>query len=85
MEWLKATLGVSFAPLDRGIEVDRVDLGRLRRESCHARAEGHNVRELVLCGELLPGHEYRDSGCGWKPVLGERKWAHRVSRSECDD
>ena len=28
----EATLGMSFAPLDRGIEVDRVDLGRLRRE-----------------------------------------------------
>jgi fatty-acyl-CoA synthase len=53
----EATLGVTFAPLDRGLEVDRVDLGRLRREGRATPAEGDNVRELVLCGELLPGHE----------------------------
>jgi len=53
----EATLGVSFAPLNRGLEVDRVDLGRLRREGRATPAEGDNVRELVLCGELLPGHE----------------------------
>jgi fatty-acyl-CoA synthase len=53
----EATLGVTFAPLDRGLEVDRVDLGRLRREGRATPAEGDNVRELVLCGEHLPGHE----------------------------
>jgi fatty-acyl-CoA synthase len=53
----EATLGVTFAPLDRGLEVDRVDLGRLRREGRATPGEGDNVRELVLCGEHLPGHE----------------------------
>ncbi|HVO45334.1 MAG TPA: fatty acyl-AMP ligase [Steroidobacteraceae bacterium] len=53
----EATLGVSFAPLGRGLEVDRVDLGRLRREGRATPADGDNVRELVFCGERLPGHE----------------------------
>jgi fatty-acyl-CoA synthase len=53
----EATLGISFAPLDRGIEVDRVDLGRLRREGRATPADGDNVRELVLCGHLLRGYE----------------------------
>ena len=59
----EATLGISFAPLDRGLEVDRVDLGRLRREGRATPADGDNVRELALCGERLPGHELeiRDS------------------------
>lgn len=59
----EATLGISFAPLGRGLEVDRVDLGRLRREGRATPADGDNVRDLVLCGEPLPGHELeiRDS------------------------
>ncbi len=58
----EATLGISFAPLDRGLEVDRVDLARLRREGHASPAEGDNVRELVLCGELLPRHELEIRG-----------------------
>ena len=53
----EATLGVTFAPLDRGIEVDRVDLGRLRREGRAMPADGDNVRDLVQCGVVLPSHE----------------------------
>ncbi len=53
----EATLGISFAPLERGMEIDRVDLGRLRREGRATPADGDNVRELVLCGEPLSGHE----------------------------
>jgi fatty-acyl-CoA synthase len=53
----EATLGVTFAPLDRGIEVDRVDLGRLRREGRAIPADGDNVRDLVQCGVVLPSHE----------------------------
>jgi fatty-acyl-CoA synthase len=53
----EATLGVTFAPLDRGIEVDRVDLGRLRREGRAVAADGDNVRDLVQCGVVLPSHE----------------------------
>jgi fatty-acyl-CoA synthase len=53
----EATLGMTFAPLDRGIEVDRVDLGRLRREGRAVPADGENVRDLVICGRPLPDHE----------------------------
>jgi fatty-acyl-CoA synthase len=68
----EATLGISFAPLDRGLEIDRVDLGRLRREGRATPADGDNVRELVLCGEPLPGHELeiRDSAGN---ILQERE------------
>jgi fatty-acyl-CoA synthase len=68
----EATLGISFAPLGRGLEVDRVDLGRLRREGRAIPADGDNVRELVLCGETLPGHELeiRDSAGN---ILQERE------------
>ncbi len=50
----EATLGITFAPLDRGIEVDRVDLGSLRREGRAIPADGDSVRDLVQCGKVLP-------------------------------
>ena len=59
----EATLGITFAPLDRGIELDTIDLDLLESE---ARAvpitdkNGHGqgrTRAFVLCGEVLPGHE----------------------------
>jgi fatty-acyl-CoA synthase len=68
----EATLGVTFAPLNRGLEVDRVDLGRLRRDNRAIPAEADNVRDLVLCGEVLPGHEVeiRDAD---DRILGQRE------------
>jgi fatty-acyl-CoA synthase len=68
----EATLGISFGPLDHGIEVDRVDLGGLRREGRATPADGDNVRELVLCGELLRGHELEIRGANGA-VLQERE------------
>ncbi len=57
----EATLGITFAPLDRGIELDNIDLDLLEQE---ARAEpiaadngSNRTRTFVLCGEVLPGHE----------------------------
>jgi fatty-acyl-CoA synthase len=75
----EATLGISFAPLDRGIEVDRVDLGRLRREGRATPADGDSVRELVLCGLPLSGHELeiRDTD---GTVLREREVGRIVVR-----
>ena len=75
----EATLGMSFAPLDRGIEVDRVDLGRLRREGRAVPAEGENVRDLVICGTPLPDHELqvRDATGA---VLAERQVGHILFR-----
>lgn len=55
----EATLGISFAPLDRGLEVDRVDLDQLRAEHRAVPANGADgsVRELAFCGRVVPGHE----------------------------
>jgi fatty-acyl-CoA synthase len=75
----EATLGMSFAPLDRGIEVDRVDLGRLRREGRAVPADGENVRDLVICGKPLPDHELqvRDAEGA---VVAERQVGHIMFR-----
>ena len=65
----EATLAISFAPIDRGFETDLVDLDRLEAEGVAA-APVHpdaRVRELVLCGRAIPGHEIEirdDRGIG---------------------
>lgn len=55
----EATLALSFAPLDTGIQTDTVDLDRL--EDGHvAEAPGPDTkreRDFVLCGPPLPEHE----------------------------
>jgi fatty-acyl-CoA synthase len=75
----EATLGMSFAPLDHGIEVDRIDLGRLRREGRAVPADGENVRDLVICGEPLPDHELQIRHAEGS-VLAERQVGHIMFR-----
>jgi fatty-acyl-CoA synthase len=70
---------MSFAPLDRGIEVDRVDLARLRREGRAVPADGGNVRDLVICGKPLPHHELQVLDAEGA-VLTERQVGHIVFR-----
>jgi len=57
----EATLGITFAPLDRGIELDNVDLDLLEQEARAvpiAANDGSNrTRAFVLCGHVLPSHE----------------------------
>ncbi len=55
----EATLAVSFAPLDRGIETDRIDLDLLEEEgrAVPPSRSNHRTREFALCGRVLPGHE----------------------------
>jgi fatty-acyl-CoA synthase len=57
----EATLGIAFAPLDRGIELDNVDLDRLEQEARAVPIANDNhharTRAFVLCGQILPGHE----------------------------
>jgi len=70
----EATLAVSFAPLDTGVTVDRVDMDRLEDEGTAAepRGDGARARDFVLCGPPLPGHaaEVRaEDGT----VVGERR------------
>jgi fatty-acyl-CoA synthase len=75
----EAVLGMSFAPLDRGIEVDRVDLGRLRREGRAVPAGGENVRDLVICGKPLPEHELQVRDAQGS-ALAERQVGHIMFR-----
>jgi len=75
------TLGITFAPLECGVEVDRIDLHRLQREGLAVPAKGNaagnggltnsDAREFVLCGRVLPGHELEIRGADGS-VLAER-------------
>jgi fatty-acyl-CoA synthase len=57
----ECSLAVSFAPIGRGIEVDRIDVEALtwsgRAVPVEDNASCREAKELVLCGSVLPGHE----------------------------
>lgn len=60
----EATLAICFAPIERGIETDTVDLDLLEYEGVAAapdpaapQAISSRTRAVVLCGSALPGHE----------------------------
>jgi fatty-acyl-CoA synthase len=55
----EATLALSFAPLGRGIETERLDVDRLEREQvAHTAGNGASrTREFALCGPPLPGFD----------------------------
>ena len=56
----ESTLAVSFAPLDRGIEIDRVDRTQYSTTHRAVPAKGNgsarNARSFVVCGHAMPGH-----------------------------
>jgi len=70
----EATLGITFAPLERGIEVDNIDLDLLQKGDRVAPANGNGgrAREFVLCGRVLPGHELEVRGADGS-VLPDRQ------------
>src|SRR3546814_362647 len=63
----ESTLAVTFAPLDRGVEVDRIDQDHythtgnvepvLRRANGKANGKNRAARSFVICGGAMPGHE----------------------------
>ncbi len=53
----ETTLAVTFRPLNRGAELDRVDLDLLERHGIVASPRGERFRDFVKCGRVLPGHE----------------------------
>lgn len=61
----EATLAISFAPLDTGLSVDNLDVGRLERDDVATPADSSQTRarSFVRCGPVLDGHELevRDS------------------------
>jgi fatty-acyl-CoA synthase len=61
----ETVLAISFAPLDRGVELDRIDRRRLATDNlavATADPDPKQARDFVLCGRLLGGHhaEIRD-------------------------
>jgi len=67
----EATLGITFAPLDRGIDTDTIDLDLLEHEARAvpaASGNGHRTRDFVLCGPVLPGHDLEVRGQDGKPL-----------------
>ena len=68
----EATLAISFAPLDTGIEAETVDLGRLEDEQVAVPAAGEGdarARDFVRCGKVLAGHELEIRAIGSGRVL----------------
>jgi fatty-acyl-CoA synthase len=57
----ESTLAVSFAPLDTGIEVDRIDRAQytLNQRAVPAKGNGSalKARPFVICGRAMPDHQ----------------------------
>ncbi|MCH7942867.1 MAG: fatty acyl-AMP ligase [Proteobacteria bacterium] len=57
----ESTLAVSFAPLDTGIEVDRIDKTQytLHQRAIPAKGNGSalNARPFAICGRAMPDHQ----------------------------
>ncbi len=60
----EAAVGLTFPPLDRGPNVDRIRRHRLtgERQAVPAPAEARDVLRLVSCGRALPGYRVRIIG-----------------------
>lgn len=60
----EATLALSMAPLDNGLEFETLDLEKLERESLAVAAgpETHGARAFARCGPVLPHHELEVRG-----------------------
>ncbi len=58
----EATLGLTMAPLGRGLTIETLDVERMEREGVavagpSAGGEGERSRAFVRCGPIFPGHE----------------------------
>jgi fatty-acyl-CoA synthase len=57
----ECSLAISFAPLDKGLETDRIKAGPLTEQKMAIPVEENDcdgdVREFALCGPPLPGYE----------------------------
>jgi fatty-acyl-CoA synthase len=72
----ECSLAISFAPLGRGLEIDRIDADALTESGTAVPvAEGAcrgETKELVFCGSVIPGHEIEIRDEHGKP-LAERR------------
>ncbi len=53
----EATLGLSMAPLNRGLTFDTLDVDRMERDGAVQPGSGGRARAFVRCGPALPDHE----------------------------
>ncbi|MDB5454000.1 MAG: acyl-CoA synthetase [Caulobacteraceae bacterium] len=53
----EATLGLTMAPLGRGLTIETLDVERMEREGVAVGGEGERSRAFVRCGPIFPGHE----------------------------
>jgi fatty-acyl-CoA synthase len=57
----ECSLAISFAPLGRGLEIDRIDAHALTESGTAVPVEdgafSEQTKELVFCGSVIPGHE----------------------------
>ncbi|MEM7041428.1 MAG: fatty acyl-AMP ligase [Pseudomonadota bacterium] len=71
----EATLAVSFAPLDKGLVIDRIDKQRLADAHialpANDETDGQDARDFAFCGPALPGHVVEIRG-GEGEVLDDR-------------
>lgn len=82
----ESTLAVSFGPLGRGYEVDRIDkklyatTGRAVPPKGNGAEPKDNIREFVNCGVPMPGHslEIRNDKGG---IVGDREVGHVLIKS----
>lgn len=67
----EATLGLTMAPLHKGLIFDTVDVDRMEKDGVVQAGSGPRSRAFVRCGAIFPGHELevRDED---GRVLGER-------------
>jgi len=72
----EATLAVSFAPINRGLDIDRIDREALAdrqiAEPMGENADAADVRGFVFCGPALPGHVFEIRGDDGQ-ILPERQ------------
>jgi len=55
----ECSLAISFAPVGKGIEIDRINGETLTEHAVAIPAESHdaNIKEMAFCGSVLPGHQ----------------------------
>jgi len=72
----ECSLAISFAPLGRGLEIDRIDAHALTESGTAVPVEEgasrEETKELVFCGSVIPGHEIEIRDEHGKPMAERR-------------
>lgn len=68
----EATLGLTMAPLGKGLIFDTVDVERMEKDGVVVAGSGARSRAFVRCGAIFPGHELEVRGDDGRPVAERR-------------